>query len=100
MKIIHILAIVLTILTIAIPIYGILKKVRTKIVISGASAFLGSLSILAILNAADITTEKLGNIDEVQKLFPYWENFYRLSTIFLILAFAINIYYLAKEIRD
>lgn len=100
MKISYILSFVLTLIAFGLPIYGLVKKVRMKLPIVALSGLSTALAVMAVLASADMTAEKLNKVEEVQKLYPFWENFYRASTLLLILAVALNIYFLAREVRD
>lgn len=100
MKLSHFFAISLTLVALGLPIYGIIKKIRMKLPIVAGSGISTALAVLATLASADMTTDKLKKAEVVEELYPFWENFYRMSAVILIIAVAINIYYLAKEIRD
>lgn len=100
MKLSHFFAISLTLIALGLPIYGIIKKVRMKLPIFAGSGMSTALAVLATLASADMTIDKIQKSKVVEEMYPLWENFYRMSTVIFIIAISLNIYFLAREVRD
>lgn len=100
MKISYIISFILTIIALGLPIYGLRKKIRTKIVVSTGSAYAAAWGALMILYSADMTADKFRRMEDVAKFYPILDKYYQVATILIFVSFAINLYYLAKPIRD
>lgn len=100
MSVLQIVALIFVGLSWAIPIYGIVKKIRFKTPIVLASIFVTGLSALLVIASSGMAAEDFKNMELAQTNYPILDAFYRYSYLVWVISLGLNLYYIIKKIED